>query len=232
MLGCASTLRLPRPQPVEPTLPELEAPMPQEEVSVPNFIPDRDGNKPLVPIAHYNGVIDNNGEKFVDQLMTQAEAKKVDFVVIDINSVGGSMAAGFNIAKRIENSSVRVVCIADGEVDSMAFYILQSCDQRYMTKRSVLMIHNPLYSRNLEMASNDEIHNITDEADAQARAVMEHETAKMKIKPAELAKHIPGARQWWLDWKDAKKYGAVDGIVSSVPLALKDLREGKKIQTE
>lgn len=139
---------------------------------------------------------------------------KEDAVVIEINSPGGEVDPGFKLVKAIEAYPSKVLCIVDGEADSMASYVFVSCDVRAMTKRSILMIHQP------GMGGQGQVNDLMNAADwlaASGRAASEHYALHMHgITAAELATRTAGGRELWLDWHDAKKYGAVDIVVDKV----------------
>ena len=148
-----------------------------------------------------------------------ADKKDVEGFILEINSGGGSVNAGFALSKAIENSSVPVHCFVDGEGMSMAYYILQSCSTRSMTKRSVLMIHGPSINGGGDGNSNDWM-TIAELLRAMQNAMIEHCAARMKISPAVLKEKIE-VRSWWINWDEALKVGAVDYIVDDFKDELK-----------
>lgn len=145
--------------------------------------------------------------------LENAPHDKGDAVVIEINSPGGEVQPGFKLVKAIEHYPGRVICIVDGEADSMASYLFMSCDQRVMTKRSLLMIHQP--AMGIQGPVNDML-NAADWLKASGTALFEHYALHMHIPAADIAIHCAGGREWYLDWHDAKKYGAVDLVVDRV----------------
>lgn len=64
-------------------------------------------------------------------------------VTLDIDSPGGSVFAGFAIIKALEAHEGKVTCKVDFLAASMAAAILQSCDERIVSKRGMVMIHAP-----------------------------------------------------------------------------------------
>lgn len=139
---------------------------------------------------------------------------KDDRIVIEINSPGGEVDPGFKLVKALENYPAKVVCIVDGEADSMASYVFVACDVRAMTKRSIIMIHQP------GMGGQGQVNDMLNSADwlkASAAAMAEHYALHMHgITVGELVTRTVGGREIWLDWHDAKKYGAVDIVVDKV----------------
>ncbi len=61
-------------------------------------------------------------------------------VVIVINSPGGSVFAGLELAHVIQTRG-EVTCRVDGMAASMALYLLESCERREMTPSSFLLGH-------------------------------------------------------------------------------------------
>ena len=89
------------------------------------------------------GVIDQSTEKQVELELRATESLPGDRVVL-IDSYGGSVTSGLHIIKMLEaerSSTVRLVCIVDGEADSMAFNLLSHCDLRLATPRSHFVVH-------------------------------------------------------------------------------------------
>jgi len=238
IMGCSSTMASVTPNdPAIPVLPpfSVQSTEPTDPGPTPSLVePKRDADdKPLVATVYFEGDIGPEAVRIFAQLVDEVQAKDVDYLIIDISSPGGDVEAGYTISKMIEMSPANIVCVVDGEADSMAFFILQSCDQRYMTKRSVLMIHNPAFQVHPnEPEYPDYYNNKADFANASADALLEHESSKLKISKTELASHIQGSRQWWLNWKKADEIGAVDGTVKSVQDVAKDLRAGKDVHFE
>jgi len=147
------------------------------------------------------------------EFLHQAPLNGFDVVVIEWNSPGGEVLSGFELAKAIEDSIIPVVCVVDGQADSMAFYILQSCHVRLMTRRSMLMVHK---ARIGGAPSIDPIVNANRKIllDALNFAMAEHITERMCITRDELLEKI-SVLDWWMNWEDALKVGAVDGVVRS-----------------
>ena len=63
-------------------------------------------------------------------------------VEIHLNSNGGDVQAGLEIANRLENRG-NVVCHVDGWAASIASVIALSCEECIMPSNTFLMIHNP-----------------------------------------------------------------------------------------
>lgn len=166
---------------------------------------------PNAPVVMLKGTIDTeHAGLFIEQLK-RAMKSEPSVVTIVINSFGGSVEVGQLLAQLIETAPFKTVCIADQNADSMAFYILQSCSTRLMTKRAVLMAHQ--ISADLDSAKAVTIRNQVESMDALDSANEEHEAARLKISLQEFRSHIANGHDWFMNWELALKVGAVDGIV-------------------
>ena len=152
--------------------------------------------------------------------LSNAPHGKGDVVVIEINSPGGEVDSGFRLVKAIERYPSKVICVVDGEADSMASYVLVSCDVRAMTKRSMVMIHQPAIGGDGPGRIN-EFDNIIGWLMAEETAMFEHYAGHMHITVGELRSRCDGGREFWMDWHGAKKYGAVDMVVDRVADAMR-----------
>ena len=136
--------------------------------------------------------------------------KKFNVLVIEWNSPGGEVYSGFLLAKAIEEARIPIVCVVDGQADSMAFYILQSCPVRLMTKRSVLMMHEARFAPGVPMGPSQIM-----ELQALNFSMAEHYAAHMCLNVDQIQSRI-NHMDWWMTWRDAAKVGAIDGTVRSV----------------
>lgn len=139
-------------------------------------------------------------------------------IVIEINTPGGSVWAGMRLAKAIEESPAPVTCVVDGMAASMGFYILQSCHTRVMTRRSLLMTHQPA-TGGLLYGPAEKYEGLAELLRKLSHAMVEHMAARMKISVADFEKRIDG-KDWWLTNDEAVAVGAVDALVhkpSEVP---------------
>jgi ATP-dependent protease ClpP protease subunit len=162
------------------------------------------------PIIAFEGTVD---VPHIFPFLFTLETRKQEFqnrVLIQINSPGGYVDDGIRLAKYLENYPVPTICIVDGNAASMGFYILQSCTQRYMTKRSSLMVHNP--EPVVAEAKDDPKYNkmlkiISD-------TMLEHEAHRLTIGVGEL-REILSKGDYYLNWQEALRIGAVDNVVES-----------------
>ena len=140
-----------------------------------------------------------------------------DAVLLEINSGGGSVPAGFLIGKAIEDLGIPVICVVDGDdgAQSMAYWVLQSCDLRAMTRRSVLMLHQPSLNLFGVGGQENDWKNKAESLRVLNRALLEHAARRMSIS-VDQAEVRTRDQDWFFDWRDALRYRAVDGVVTSV----------------
>lgn len=133
-------------------------------------------------------------------------------VVLEINSPGGEVDAGWTLARAIERSPAHVVCVVDGEADSMAAVVLQSCQERLMTERSVLMFHEP---GGAVRGQPRELENALRRMRLMTQQLVRHCARRMHMPWRRLARLIEGGRELWLGPDEALKMHAVDGVVDA-----------------
>jgi ATP-dependent protease ClpP protease subunit len=134
-----------------------------------------------------------------------------DIILMEINSPGGAVWSGVELSKVIERSRIPVVCVVDGMAASMGYYLLQSCHVRVMSKRSILMIHEPSIT---SFGGNNpgQLQDLTKRLRALSRAMVEHMALRLLISADELEERIRRT-DYWLDWQEAVEIGAVDFTV-------------------
>lgn len=201
-MGCASAQSLPS------ALPTLEGELQAAAVAADFIRFETDVNEASVAL-------------FELQLEAAVESG-AKVVVVQIDSPGGSIGAGLGMIKAIERAPVPVVCVVDTFALSMGFAILESCDVRIMTSRSVLMGHSPAAAtRGMET----EARNLADVLAALNHALAVHICGKSKVEVADYEKHVAGGREWWITGDEAVRLGFVDFQVASVAEALQLARQ-------
>lgn len=149
---------------------------------------------------------------FAIGLLNEVAQNKPDLIVLEIDSPGGEVDIGFQLAKAIEDSKIPIVCAVDGEAASMAFFILQSCAVRVATPRSKLMIHGvtivaPVTQQNLPgLAKLIEVYN---------EMLIQHIVPRMKLPEAEIRKKMDEG-DWWMTAAEGVEFGALDGLIEKV----------------
>lgn len=148
--------------------------------------------------------------------MLEARNHEAKAILLEINSPGGSVYAGMKLAKVIEMfglSGTPVTCVVDGVAASMAFYILQACQARIMTDRSILMAHEPSMSPG--SAKADDLKTGSDVLVKLGHAMAHHEARRMKVTVEQFEERIKG-KDWYMTDDDATEVGAVDKVATSV----------------
>ncbi len=136
--------------------------------------------------------------------------------IIEINNTGGDVGMGLALSKAIEHAGVPIHCVVDGEAQSMAFYILQSCTTRSMTRRSILMVHNPaITTAGSARFTSREAEEMSDSLVALQNGMIEQYIRRMKVTKKEMQDKL-AVHNWYLGWEDATKYGAVDHVYFSI----------------
>ena len=134
-----------------------------------------------------------------------------NYPLLEINTPGGSVEAGFLISKELEAGFS--VCVVDGIAASMGTYILQSCRWRIMTRRSVYMMHQVAVSGG---GGNEEsLRNVATALATMQRAMCEHLAARTKLSVNQLLTMLAGGKEVWWDWEHALYFGAIDAVVGS-----------------
>ena len=165
---------------------------------------------------------------FIDAL-DQVNKAKAEYIVLELNSPGGSVAAGFEMSLAMEKSNATVICVVDGMAASMGYFLLQSCDIRLMTKRSQLMIHEPKIMGAEVSGGQTEIHNLYELMHALTEAMIEQFAQRTVISVPEMRERIKDGKEWWVNWEEALSTKMVDGTVQNSKLVYLALLNGAKL---
>lgn len=179
-----------------------------------------DANKPCR--YRLNATINRDSVSSAISWISSAEKAGSTVFVLELNTPGGSVPAGFELAKKIEEAKVPVVCVVDGMAASMGFYILQSCPLRVMTARSMLMIHEPSLSAEMSGPPND-WDAVTEALKAMREAMAYHCNRRLTTTIQEYHAKTDGGKAWWFSWVDAKKYHAIDLVVNNIGEVMEEL---------
>jgi len=192
---------------------------------------DQPSAGPVIMKLSFEGRIDSDSVNAAIRLMNQAKAAGADLLVIEINSGGGEVDAGFRWSRAIETYKLPIICVVEGEADSMAAYVLMSCPSRLMTKRSNIMIHAPSLSGDFYGQAKD-FRDLSRQLEVATLAMAEHFAKHMGQPMALIMAHMNDG-DWWMEWTEALTVRAVDGIVDSPEAVVDALRNGQtpSIQT-
>lgn len=135
---------------------------------------------------------------------------QVPEIWIRINSDGGSIYAGLDLIQQVESLKTPVVCVVDYRAISMGFAFLQSnaCDRRLMTKRSHLMAHEASAGSG---GNADQHRDIAQALDAVTSSLVGMMADRMEMPEKDFWEKIRN-RTWYMDYHEAEKYKAIDGI--------------------
>lgn len=154
-------------------------------------------------------------EKMVERI--QAGDRQL---VLRLNSPGGSVFDGLSFIQWVEgvkqSTKVRVTCVVDVMAASMAFVILQSpvCDERLMTRRSILLAHEASTSVSGKPA---DLESALEMLRAISRALGAVCANRMGMSVDEFMARIANV-DWSMDADAALKAHAVDGLVDPATL--------------
>jgi len=82
------------------------------------------------------GEINNALYSFIDQSLNQAESQNADFMIIEINSLGGYVNPALKIRDRIFNSPLKIITFVNGRAWSAAALIALTGDELYIAPGS------------------------------------------------------------------------------------------------
>lgn len=155
---------------------------------------------------------------FIAALEGAAEGAPIS---VHVNTEGGEADSALLIARALEAAAKThtVECTVDGEAVSAGFLVLQSCQVRVMTLRSIAMAHEP-YLPGLDLANRRRLHNADEHLRVSAEQYVTHCAARLRISKKAFRQHIANGVDWWMTASEALAVGAVDRIVPSPNAAL------------
>lgn len=169
-----------------------------------------------VPTYRFVGEVDEESVQDAIAWLNKAKALVPAAIVIELTTRGGRTDHGFEMARTMEQLDVPVYCVAEYEVKSEGFAILQACKHRYMTPRTTLMTHKPFMVGVDPVLTLEDAENYVARLRSLARAHAQYCSKRMKISLAEYEARLVGKQDWNLDSTEALRVGAIDQIVSSV----------------
>lgn len=222
---------VPIPKPSQPAQPDPMLPLlldllgGQEKVKL-EVDYDPNANHKIGMVRFDKGVSEASAKELVEWI-DAANSEKLEGLVIEFDTPGGSVDAGKKISKAIEGSKIPIYCLVDGDAASMGFYILQSCPVRLMTQRSVLMAHDP--SMRGGGGQSQDMQNAADALKALSDAMAQHYCHRLKMSLKSCRAKFDHGLEWWMGWKEALEVGAVDKIAPPVQDVLYWLRRDNVI---
>lgn len=179
-----------------------------------------------VPVIIFDGPInEDSANEFADAFgKVEPEA---DVVVVELTSYGGSVDDGIRMARVVERSSTPVVCVAENEAASMAYWFLQSCDVRVMTKTSMLTAHYAYFPQ-INARREQDIELAYKHQQAMNEVMLQQVCRRTKLTCQQVKVKLDEG-DWVMTWLDAPKYGAVDKVVDSVEYVVRTLQSKGKL---
>lgn len=140
-----------------------------------------------------------------EAILTSTE-KELTLVLV---SPGGSVGAGADLSQVIRDSGKNIRCVAPFAA-SMAFAILQACQERYVLENSIVMQHVMSYSLSGEEPNNYSLAtafrrlNKRMDVEQAERIGMSYEEFREKVRD-----------DWWLLGSEAVDAGVADDVISA-----------------
>ncbi len=156
-------------------------------------------------------VVDENMDAAIELLEQAKKSPDVTAVIIQMDTPGGSVDAGMRLINKMDEFPKPIICVVNGSAISMGFAILQSCTDRVMLRRAVLMAHSPSLG-GLFNGTPEQWQSVADMLKAMARALAEQCSHRMKVSIDEYISHTEGTKQWWMNWEEAGEVGAIDYV--------------------
>ena len=221
LFSCCATFKPSHPQAVAQVEP------PAEECEQPTAAP------PAAPVIAPGAPVMVTVETFdeaavggvVDKLQALAKEGHSE-IWVKLNTNGGSVGGMHTLSMAMETLGQPVTCVADWHAYSAGAYLLESpgCTTRYMTKRSTILFHEAL----TEAQGN--IHQLARDAamlKALTDSIVDQTSERMGMTEDAFQAQIEN-KEWTLDYKEALKWHAIDGIVSPLKLPPLVAVEAKK----
>ena len=182
--------------------------------------PQAEASKPELFQAIATGYsIELNGSNFIPVIGPIGSSTASEFisklheidsreVIVYLDSPGGSVIAGNSMITALKDSGKKSVCVAKFAA-SMAFGILQACDERYLTRDGVIMQHEMSYSVQGSAPHNRSLVNLLERIGYQMdlfqseRLGLSYSDFKYKT-----------IRDYWLFSQDAVTDKAADGLAT------------------
>ncbi len=206
MMGCVKPSTSPVPAPRPAVIQGSPVPVPAGTVVQLGFYKPRDASIPMVDLTAFDPP---NVRGFTEKM--KALDGKTPEIWVRIDTMGGSISGGEDVIHTLEAMKSYVVCVADFKAYSMGFDVLQStgCDYRLMTQRASLMMHEAQLS---SQGGPGELRDAALLLEAISEGFVIVAAQRMQVDAEALRVKI-SRRMWWLDWREAQRWRAVDGFV-------------------
>jgi ATP-dependent protease ClpP protease subunit len=153
---------------------------------------------------------------FIIRTLSYAESHNLKEFRVIINSPGGSVHHGMRIKNSFDKSSIKIVCLVDGEAASMAFYILQGCHVRLMTSGSKLLAHKTrIRSNHTDILTANDLFRTALMLESIDEVLVQIMVANMSVSREFIESKIDN-NDWIMGPEEALCAGAVDAIIQSI----------------
>lgn len=190
------------------------------------------GKKPekgnWIGVIRFDTQVDDASVNATIELINQAEAIGLQGLIIEFNTPGGSVDAGFKLAKRMEDMKIGLACTVDPMAASMGAYLLQSCPTRIMTKRGIVMFHQPSVG-GLIRGNADTFADISRMMRALERSLAEHMIRRTTFTMEEFQARTARGGEIWMLWQEALDRKVVDYVVDTTKEVEEAYRNGTNL---
>lgn len=176
-----------------------------------------------IPVIWLNNFDDESARDFFEQLTGFLSDDDIAAIALYIDSFGGQVDSLATIAELIEASTKPIITIGIGKAFSAGALLLSlgTPGYRWMTPHSRMMIHRIQVNGTVDISA-DSIAHIAREILRTNEVWLKKMVARSTLKWTEFNKKIDdNGGEWYLDAKQAVKYGFVDHI--GVPLVRETL---------
>ncbi len=161
--------------------------------------------------AELIGKVDTRLARATAKRLMELDAISDDPIFLHVDSLGGSVEAGFILIDTIKAIRSPVHALVESKAYSMAAIITLFCDKRFMLPNATLMFHEASYgTRGEEPSIRSRVEFNTRFLDRMHRKIAEHIDMDGK-KYRDLIRD-----GWWLLAEDALSVGIIDEIVTSL----------------
>lgn len=166
-------------------------------------------------------------EQHIDELvgaMEKAQESHPKFLLVIIDTPGGSLGEAAKFIRAVEMSNVPVHCVADNMAASAGFVMLQGCTTRGMTTRSTLLFHQAVLLDNDGMGrlGEKELRGLVSAIETLDAAMIKFCAERMGMPVDEATKKLDRV-DWWMAAPEALHVHAVDYTVSSLKAVIQSL---------
>lgn len=174
-----------------------------------NFIKNEDKTADLYLYGRITSWAWNDADVSADGFRKELEAlENIDVLNIHINSYGGEVFEGFAIYNLLKQHSATKNVYIDGIAASIASVIAMAGDYIYMSKTSIMMIHNCL---TYEYGNANQLRKTAEDMDKIMVALKAAYSEKIKITEEELQKLLDDEEYMTAD--ECKEKGFADEII-------------------